>query len=173
MWSMARRPSVFELVSMWRPIRPAAVACARSIGVLDCLMNSRCISSSESGPKLFSGSLGSAAIRTAGSKFVLAAYGQFYRLVIDLPGGQISACFELPVLSGPPFIRFRARAREGRQGSAGSWWRDRLSTLPGFSSKPIGRAFLVGRETQIVERSIHMSPKRDLSEYGRKRECPD
>jgi hypothetical protein len=24
-----------------------------------------------------------------------------------------------------------------------------------------------------VERSIHMSPKRDLSEYGRKRECPD
>lgn len=30
-----------------------------------------------------------------GSKFVLVAYGHFYQLVIDLPEGHVSACFEL------------------------------------------------------------------------------
>jgi hypothetical protein len=30
-----------------------------------------------------------------GSKFVLVAYGRFYQLVIDLPDGHVSACFEL------------------------------------------------------------------------------
>ncbi len=34
-------------------------------------------------------------IDCGGAKFVVVRYGHFYQLVIDLPGGHVSVCFEL------------------------------------------------------------------------------
>jgi hypothetical protein len=34
-------------------------------------------------------------IDCGGARFVVVRYGNFYQLVIDLPGGHVSVCFEL------------------------------------------------------------------------------
>jgi hypothetical protein len=34
-------------------------------------------------------------IDCGGARFLVVRYGNFYQLVIDLPGGHVSVCFEL------------------------------------------------------------------------------